>query len=72
MMDEAFRATYVQAVAHRRKLAVDLAGETARNRSELEAINPRHAEFEAYREKDVANTEAAVDSATRAVVKAFT
>jgi hypothetical protein len=71
-MDEAFRATHVQAVAHLRKLAIDRAGETACNRSELEAINRRHAEFEAYREKNGANTEAAVDAATCAVVKAFT
>jgi hypothetical protein len=71
-MDEVFLATHIQAVEYRKKIVVELSGSLARNKAELQTITERCDEYAAYKDKDSANTSAAVDMATKAVVKAFT
>ena len=71
-MDQTFLATHKQAVEYRQNIVVELTGELARNNAEMDVIKAKDAEYEAYKQKDSANTAAALDAATKVVVKAFT
>lgn len=70
-MDEAFLQTHTQAVEYRQTIVTDLSGELARNKAELDQINAKDAEYNAYKSRDSANTSALVDQATKQVVKSF-
>ena len=71
-MDQTFLATHKQAVEYRQNIVVELTGDLARNNAEMDVIKAKDAEYEAYKQKDSANTAAALDAATKVVVKAFT
>ena len=71
-MDETFLTTHTQAVEYRQNIVTNLSGDLARNRAELDQINKKNNEYNEYKQKDSSKTGAAVDIATKAVVKAFT